>query len=763
MQDHPESTEDLLRQISQLRQRVAELEVSHESYIAVEQALIQSELRFRTLAEKSLVGIYLLQAKFFRYVNPKFAEIFGYEVDELIDVKDVHTLVYDDDLPLFRENIGKRLSGEVHAVQYQFRGRRKDGSVIYVEVYGSRIDFDGSPAIIGSLLDITPRVEAEKALQRSESLYRSLVDTMGESFCIQDATGVITYVNDRMCELWGYARDELVGRSMTDFVDDVNQRTLLTQMKQRKHGEQTAYEIEWTVQGGRSIPTKVSPKPIFDDDGNYAGSFAVITDLTELKAAEKAVETEKMKFEILCENLPFGVVLTGKKGEFVYTNPSFRLIAGYGTEDITCGREWFNFVFPDPTLREEAIAAWKEDWQSSEKGRVRPRTFSVSRRDGTERTVHFRPVQLEDGGHLMTCEDITERIEQERALLEREKRFRTVFQKGPLGMALLGLDLTWIAFNDRYAEMVEHTVDDLKKISVLELTHPEDVNEAVECFRRLQSGEAETCNYQKRHVKKEGESIWVEVTDSLIRDEAGEGLYYLSMVEDITDRKLRIDQIEESLREKEVLLREIHHRVKNNLQVISSLFRLQSRFSGDERLDQILQESQSRIEAISLVHEQLYKSKEHARIDIGKYLNSLMASLAALHGVSRSQIVTRIDKGIYMTIDLAIPLGLIAHELVTNSLKHSGLRNREALVTLEFSALDGVCELLISDEGTGFSVSLDPENPYTMGLRLVQILAKQIQGKISVENQGGSEFRIKFLSQSCESPSKEDVPRQDFV
>jgi two-component sensor histidine kinase len=108
-------------------------------------------------------------------------------------------------------------------------------------------------------------------------------------------------------------------------------------------------------------------------------------------------------------------------------------------------------------------------------------------------------------------------------------------------------------------------------------------------------------------------------------------------------------------------------------------------------------------------------------------------------------------------------LGLIAHELVTNSLKHSGLRNREALVTLEFSALDGVCELLISDEGTGFSVSLDPENPYTMGLRLVQILAKQIQGKISVENQGGSEFRIKFLSQSCESPSKDDVPRQDFV
>ena len=139
-------------------------------------------------------------------------------------------------------------------------------------------------------------------------------------------------------------------------------------------------------------------------------------------------------------------------------------------------------------------------------------------------------------------------------------------------MALLGLDLSWIAFNDRYAEMVGFTVDELKRVSVLELTHPEDLNDSMDCFLKLRRGEAETCNYQKRHVKKSGETIWVEVTDSIIRDDSGDGLYYLGMVEDITDKKLRTDQIEESLREKEVLLREIHHRVKNNLQVISASF-----------------------------------------------------------------------------------------------------------------------------------------------------------------------------------------------
>lgn len=753
MKHPPEKIEHLLREIAQLKERVTELEASQEGYRRLERELIQSEIRFRTLAEKSLMGIYIVQGEYFRYVNPRFAEIFGYDPGELIDVRDMHTLVHDEDLPLFRENIKKRLSGEVQAIQYQFRGKRKDGDLIYVEVYGSRMIFEDRPAIIGSLADVTRRVEAEKALQRSETLYRGLVDTMGEGFGIQDAAGIITYVNDRMCDLWGHTREEVMGRPVADFLDDVNRRTLLAQLEKRKHGDQSAYELEWTGKGGRRIPSKVSPKPLVDEDGNHVGSFAVITDLTELKAAQEALEAEKMKFQILSENLPFGVVLIGKKGDFLYTNPAFRLLVGDRLPEITSGRQWFNFAFPDPRLREEAIAAWKEDWHRTEMRKVAPRTFPVKCTDGTEKVIHFRPVRLEDGSHLMTCEDITARIEKELVLQEREERFRTVFQKGPLGMVLLALDLTWIAFNDRYAEMVGYTVDELKGISVHDLTHPEDRNDAIEYLRKLRRGELEVCNYQKRYVRKEGETIWVEATDSIVRDDAGGGLYYLTMVEDITERKLRTDQLEASLREKEVLLREIHHRVKNNLQVISSLFRLQSKHSGNERLDEILQEAQSRIEAISLVHEQLYQSNELARIEIAKYLNSLIAKLAAVHGLKRRQIITKIDKGIHMTLDSAIPVGLIVHELVTNSLKHSAACKSEARVTITFSAFDGTCELLIADRGTGLPVSLDPFNSYTMGLRLVQILAKQIRGKMSIKQQGGSEFRITFHSQACETPA----------
>ncbi len=410
--------EDLVRENSKLRQRVAELESSQASWKLVEKALIESEFMFRTLVERSVFGVYLMHDNSFRYVNRKFAEIFGYDVDKLIDGIDVRTLVHEDDLPLFQESVRKRNSGEAESIHYQLRCKRKDQTLIHVEVYGSRIEFEGCPSIIGSLVDVSARVRAEKALRASENLYRSLLDTMGESFGIQDANGTITYVNDRMCDLWGYDREELIGRSVPEFVDDVDHQTLLSNLSRRRLGHQASYEIVWKGRGGRSIHTKVSPKPVFDDDDNYVGSFAVITDLTEIKTLHATLDIERRKFKLLCENLPYGVLLIGKNGQFLYANPAFRQITGYGIEDVPSGKEWFNRAFPDRALREEVVSLWKEDLQSSMPEAARPRTFQVRCGDGSDKAIHFRPVQLANGDHVMTCEDVTQRKREREELVE---------------------------------------------------------------------------------------------------------------------------------------------------------------------------------------------------------------------------------------------------------------------------------------------------------------------------------------------------------
>lgn len=161
---------ELLDEIAMLKERIDALEASEKRQAALERALEKSDAKFRTLTEKSVVGVYLIQDDLFRYVNPKLAEIFGYETDDIIDKMPVLDLVYDDDRPLLDRNLRSRLSGRVDSMNYQFRGLKKDRSIILIEAYGSRMDYEGAPAVIGSLIDISERAAMEASLREHEQM-----------------------------------------------------------------------------------------------------------------------------------------------------------------------------------------------------------------------------------------------------------------------------------------------------------------------------------------------------------------------------------------------------------------------------------------------------------------------------------------------------------------------------------------------------------------------------------------------------------------
>ncbi|MFH0823575.1 MAG: PAS domain S-box protein [Pseudomonadota bacterium] len=167
---------ELIDELDRTRRRLAELERRELEWKRVEEDLVNSETKFGKITEKSIVGVYLIQDDLFRYVNPKMADIFGYQVDELVDLRGPEDVVHDDDWPVVGENLRMRISGEMQSINYGFRGVKKCGKVIHIEVYGSRTDFRGRPAVIGTILDVTHRVEAELNLQaqlhRFQVLYR---------------------------------------------------------------------------------------------------------------------------------------------------------------------------------------------------------------------------------------------------------------------------------------------------------------------------------------------------------------------------------------------------------------------------------------------------------------------------------------------------------------------------------------------------------------------------------------------------------------
>jgi len=265
-------------------------------------------------------------------------------------------------------------------------------------------------------------------------------------------------------------------------------------------------------------------------------------------------------------------------------------------------------------------------------------------------------------------------------------------------------------------------------------------------FEEVKAGKVVTAHETVRQ-RKDRSLFDVSATISSIKDAAGNVVAFAGISRDITERKRAEEQTRCSLKEKEILLREIHHRVKNNMQVISSLLRLQSKYIKDRDDIEIFKDSENRISSMSLVHEKLYQSRDFTKIDFNVYISDLVKSLFHSYGAVSNCIVPNINvSNVSLGIDSAIPCGLIINELVTNSLKYAFPDNRKGEIKI-FLRNEGENDIVmnIKDNGIGIPDGIDFDKSDSLGLHLVKILAEnQLQGEIHLDRSNGTDFTIKF-------------------
>ena len=252
-----------------------------------EEALAESEERFRNIAENSLVGVYIIQDGIFIYVNPKFAEIFGYSVEECLNNMHFQQTVHPEDLDVVRELISKRMSGKVNSVNYTFRGIKKNGKIIHVEIFGSSIISNGRPAATGTMLEITERKQAEKELRESQSKFKTIFDLSPQAFALTKLeTGELVDVNSKFCELFHHNKEEILGKTSTEvgFFSEQDRKNYRREFE--KSGEVNGMEMILKARDGSQISSLTFAKVI-----QFAGEFFILTALND-KTKEKLLEAE---------------------------------------------------------------------------------------------------------------------------------------------------------------------------------------------------------------------------------------------------------------------------------------------------------------------------------------------------------------------------------------------------------------------------------------------------------------------------------------
>jgi PAS domain S-box-containing protein len=243
--------------------------------------------------------------------------------------------------------------------------------------------------------------------------------------------------------------------------------------------------------------------------------------------------------------------------------------------------------------------------------------------------------------------------------------------------------------------------------------------------------------------RKDGSEFPIEIGLNPIETE--EGPMVLSAIVDISDRKHKEQKIQAALEEKDILLGEIHHRVKNNLQIVHSLLDLQASRIADPTLLDILKDSQNRIRAMALIHQTLYQSKNFAQIDFSDVLNSLVPTLVESYGVNQNKINYTIDvESIFLSINAAIPCGLVVNELISNALKHAFPNGRGGMIAIILRQEGDQVFLSVSDDGIGIPAHLDLEKTATLGLQLITLLSSQLGAELSIQRAGPTRFLLRF-------------------
>jgi PAS domain S-box-containing protein len=460
-------------------------------------------------------------------------------------------------------------------------------------------------------------------------------------------------------------------------------------------------------------------------------------DITNRKLSEK-------KFKALINNSTDLIRILDINGRIIFDSPSSERILGY-PEGSLVGKSPMEYIHPEDL--EKVKHDLDEVYENRNMGV--PTEFRIQKSDGnyiTVESVSQNMLHVPDiEGVVVTTHPIQQRKEMENAIRESEKKYKTLFESNPDYTILLSWDGVILDFNLAAEQIIGISKEELVGKHFMELEiFPKDIFGLIEeKFSHLLK-HGDVAPFESQIIDKNGDIRWGNTSLTIIKKDNISD-YILVIFSDITERKKAENKIIKSLKEKEVLLQEIHHRVKNNMQIISSLLNLQIQYVDEKETANVLIESQNRVKSMAMIHEELYKSEDLTHINFMDYIQSLVSNLFYSYNVKNNRITSTFEiENVNLNIETAVPCGLIISELISNSLKYAFPNEMKGNIHIKLKSVNDKYELIISDNGIGLPTDFDFNKLESLGLLLVNKLIEQIDGKITINKSHPTQFKITF-------------------
>ncbi len=587
---------------------------------------------------------------------------------------------------------------------------------------------------------------AERALKENERTFETLISNLpGVVYrCRNDLNWTMEFVSDGCLELTGYQPEDLIMNKNVSYIDLIHpeDRQMVWDIIQKALKEKEHFKVIYKIITADSKIKHVweQGKGIFSPEGDLIALEGFITDITRRKRAETDLKKSELYYRTIFENTGTATLIFGEDTIVSLANSEFEKLSGYLKEEMEGKKSWIDLIAEEDL---EMVRNYHSLRKINPDSVPQNYETKLINKQGDIKDVYITVALIPNTkNRVVSFLDITARKKTEESLKESENRYRELLENSFDAVVIHDGNKIISANTVAMQLLGVKTPEEFINIPLIEFIHGEYHKTVMERVQKMLKDGETLPPIEEKFLRADGTPIDVEVLATGFTYN-GENAVQV-VFRDISRRKKIEKDIKASLEEKELFLKEIHHRVKNNLQIISSLLDLQRNYVDHKETVNVLHGSKNRVKSMAMIHDMLYQSADLANIDFSNYIKNLVQDLFYSYGANNVKPIIDAEE-VFLNIETAIPCGLIINELVSNSLRYAFHDNKSGEVFISLHQHDKYLELIVADNGIGLSKDINFENIQTLGLRLVNMLIKQLEGSIELERDAGTTFYIRFM------------------